>query len=832
MKKHRGRGPSPSAPLETIAGRAAGALLGQRFKIAIEQFKLLLRIESRPEWQAALAEAYGGRARELAAKGMFKEAAMVLENTMAADGMVRDPAFYASCLIRNQQQQMAAAHLLAWVGRPDSLPPDQQVALEGLTAALLVAIPVLPGLAANAPAEVSRWHQLAVAARAALAAWYDGAPAEAMEKHLNAISLRSPFRPIRLLLKSLITRPLDAARIEQLLNTIPQHSPFFPFRQAVEAALLPHADGWNRLTSAQQVFVAETNGLPAAARELLTLTSGATDDGAPRLFGHLLRQPGSMDADNRSACLNLLPQVPDGLAQFERRFGGLPALERTRMRALAAETRGDWEAAETSWQAVVATLDNTGTDAEDQRQAKLAQSIIFRHLARLAARYPDITGEGEFGDAVLFYLERSYEADRLYIPGLIELMDYYYKEAMDKEWHRLADDAAQRFPEDSQVLERAINAAMARKAYKKAAGFARQALRINPINPGVRRRMIELQIAHARKQMRGKRPDLAARELENAAEWERADAPSATLRIARALVASETGATQQAELWLREGVDLAGGGVAGWLRAQLEAEMMKSMSRIAQLRNEQMQAREIPPTREAVMAIVATLGQPEVVDAKRVVGGLLHGLRAWLLQAREIDWSAAEFQTLADTLARYDAFDLLAEFARAGRMRDPDNAIWRFHEAVARTGGNGFLLTMSEGDDLTDLANAAGRSGDIHLANRIERFLNGPQPTEGKHHRRPAAPGANFDDAAALVGMLEAMMEGMPRQATDNVRELTGQFGRDGAVSALMENFRAGPFDQPMPDAALRELCQAMVVRALERHSPAPRRVAPELPFG
>ena len=377
MKKHRGRGPSPSAPLETIAERAAEALRDQRFKTAIEQFKLLLRIESRPEWQAALAEAYGGRAHELASKGMFKEAAIVLENTMAADGMVRDTAFYASCLIRDRQQQKAASHLLAWIGRRGSLPPDQQGTLEELTAALLVSVPVLPGLAANASAEASRWHQLAIAARAALTAWFDGAPGEVIEKHLNAISLRSPFRPIRLLLKCLITQPPDAARTEHLLNAIQPYSPFFPFRQAVEAALLPLEDGWNRLTPVQQVFVIETKGLPAAAAQLLTLASGAPDDGAAKLFSHLLRQPDPVDADQRSACLNLVPQIPDGLAHFEKRFGRLPALERARMRALAAEARGDWEAAETSWRAVVASLDDAGPDVGDQRQAKAGAR---RHL--------------------------------------------------------------------------------------------------------------------------------------------------------------------------------------------------------------------------------------------------------------------------------------------------------------------------------------------------------------------------------------------------------------------------------------------------------------------
>ena len=80
-----------------------------------------------------------------------------------------------------------------------------------------------------------------------------------------------------------------------------------------------------------------------------------------------------------------------------------------------------------------------------------------------------------------------------------------------------------------------------------------------------RQRMIDLQIAHARKQMRANRPDLAWRELIAAAQWERADCPNAALRINQGLVAGRLG-DAEAESRLREGVDGAGGGVAGWLQ--------------------------------------------------------------------------------------------------------------------------------------------------------------------------------------------------------------------------------------------------------------------------
>jgi hypothetical protein len=55
----------------------------------VELFKPMIRQDPRPEWKQSLAEAYRGRARALAAKKMFKEAAMVVENTLGP--MARSP---------------------------------------------------------------------------------------------------------------------------------------------------------------------------------------------------------------------------------------------------------------------------------------------------------------------------------------------------------------------------------------------------------------------------------------------------------------------------------------------------------------------------------------------------------------------------------------------------------------------------------------------------------------------------------------------------------------------------------------------------------------------
>ncbi len=830
MSKPQRRSAPPPASIAALPARAAEALAQARFKDAIDLFKQLVRQDPRPEWKQCLADAYGGRARTLAAKGMFKEAAMVLENTLTPAGTLHESRLYVTCLIREGQQPKAAAYLLHCVAH-DALPAGEREALEALTAVLLVTVPVLP---ASAHPVATRWRELAAAARAALDAWADGATPAAMDPLLDRISLRSAFRPVRLLLKAMTTTPPDPERTRQWLGTIAPDSPFFALRQAVEAAVRAQpgldatgldADSWQRLTPAQQAFVAETGGLPAAAVQSLGRLAAAAGGGPGALFTWLQKQADLPRADVASACLNLLPQLPDRLAQFEQAFGPLPPLQRLRIQALTAEARGDWTFAERFW-----TCAAKLTDAAGDRISRLSSGVIYRHLAQLAAKHREITGDAD-GDARIFYLDRSAEADPEHIPTVLERIAYYRQAARDpdaydkdsseKTWHRLADEAVQRFPEDSQVLLQATHSAVARRAYKKAAGFARRLLRIDPINPGVRRQMIELQLAHARKQMRARRPDLAARELAQAAEWDRPDAPSGPLRIARGLVvaSSPDGEPEQAEAWLGEGVALAGGGVAGWFRAVLEAERMHCADAAPRLREELARACAAPPTQEAVLAVAAALTTPEAGDGageggKRMLAGLLHEMRPWLQRAAGIAWPAAEFQILAELFGRFEAFDLLGEFAQAARRREPANPEWRFHEIVARTGGRSYAMTVAETDELDAMAEAAAARQDFHAARRIGRYLDAHPPRFGRGSRRGEALEEGLDDADFL-DMLRTVLMNLPRDAARDVRGRVGEVGRSQAVAEMVDRFRASEIGAVLPEPALRELCDDMVGQAM-----------------
>jgi len=819
MTKPQRRSAPPPASMATLPARAAEALRQERFKDAVELFKQLVRQDPRPDWTEALADAYAGRARALAGKGMFKEAAMVLENTLTPAGTLREPRLYAACLIREGQQPKAAASLLHCVASGALPAGEQGTALQELTAALLVTVPLPPTPARPDLPEAARWRELAAASRAALAAWSEGASVEEMERYLSRISLRSAFRPVRLLLKSLAALPPDPERTRRMLETIGPGSPFHPFRQAVEAACAGpglDADAWRRLTPAQQAFAAETGGLPAAAVQSLDRLSRAARGGPAALFDWLLKQADLPQAEVESACLNLLPQLPDRMAQFEKSFGPLPPLQRHRVQALAAEGRGDWRSAERSWSQAARLAGAAG-----DRTSRLSAGVIYRHLAHLAAMHPEIEGGDDESGAAIFYLERSGEVDPDHVPTVLQRIAHHRQEGRDKDWHRLADEAVQRFPGDRRILLQATQSAVARRAYKKAAGLARRLLQIDPINPGVRRQMIELQLAHARKQMRAKRPDLAAKELSQAAEWDRPDAPDGPLRIARGLVALQNEDKGQADAWLREGVVLTGGGVGGWFRAALEAELMRCADDAPWLREELAGACRTPPTKEPVLAVAAALGQVEAGEARRVLPGLLLELRAWLLQGAGIAWSPAEFQILADMFVRRDAHEVLEAYARAARRREPANPDWRFHEIVGRTRGRAHAMSAAEAEELDDMAEAASERRDFHAVTRIERFLGMDDLPRSSRH---AGMADDIDDGQILE-LLQMMLKDMPKGAADTLRGRVGEVGRAAAVEEMMYGLGSSQLGAVLSEPMLRHLCEEMVARATG--GPAARRNRP-----
>jgi hypothetical protein len=817
MKKHRHAATVAASPA-VLAERGAQAMQLGRFKEAAEVFKQLVRQDPQPQWSDRLADAYAGRARALAEKGMFKEAAIVLENTLRPDGTVREPVLYLNCLIRQGQYRKAAQAALKYIGTGR----EAATRVAELAAALWLAAPAAADKLPGDPA----WLETSRAAEAALAAWVEGKRPEEVDALLARLPLRSPFGLLRLLLKSLIMPAEAAEKTRGLLDMIPATSVFAAFREAAEAALAADSaallDRWNSLSPAQRAFVAETRGLSTAATGLLNQLLEAEKRGPAALFAVLVK-PGLPlpEADLRAACLNLLPQAPACLPQFERRFAPLSELERSRALALAAERQSNWRQARERWEDVVEGLSRQATP-----DTRLAQAVVLRHLATLAQHHPELDDDGSEQGAVAGYLERSLEQDPDHLPATLALIEWYQGGDSPKDWQRVIDRAAQRFPENIAILLQAIDAAAARDAYKKAADIARRLLTLDPINQPARQRMIELQLAHARKQMRSGRADLAGKTLAQAAEWEQSNAPSAALRIGRALVMHRA-QDPAAEAKLREGVRLAGDGTVGWFRAVVETALMGWAEQQRQfLYRELTAAQKVAPSREAILALVGMLGQREIRAAKRAVMPLLRRVNAWLLRGRGFVWSAAEFQTIAACLHRLEAFDILRAYAQAALERDRADPAARFYRIVAQTRGDSDRLTYVQDRELFELANQAAERQDFHMINRVHHFLEGEDDDAGLAGRRRKPRGAGPPDIGVeeMEEFLVQAMTGMGGMPDKEIRKLVSEFGRDRAVAMLADTMADSPLSEILSDQQVQELCAAMVARATAGRPHAARR--------
>ena len=614
-----------------------------------------------------------------------------------------------------------------------------------------------------------------------------------------------------------------------LLTMIPAGSMFVSARAATETALTADPTRllacWSRLRPAQQAFVAEVRGLPPPETALLNQILDAERRGPAALFALLVKPGLPLPADElRTACLNLLPAIPHYLQQFDRRFEPLSAVERHRVLALAAEACENWPRAQQHWDAVAEAMSHQQTP-----DARLARGVVLRHLADLAKEHPDVGGD-LWADAVTDYLERSLEADPDHLPATLTLLERYRNADSPRDWHRATDLAAQRFPGNTAILLHAVDAAVARTAYKKAAGFARRLLTLDPINQPVRQRMIELQLAQARKQMRAGRADLAAKALAQAAEWERPDAPNAPLRIGQALVTIRSAPNAEAEAGLREAVQLAGGGTSGWFRAVLEAALMGWSEQHRQpLHRELTTAQTGEPTRETILSLIGMLGQREIQDSKRVVASVLWRIEPSLIAGSRIAWSAAEFKTIMASLHQLGAIEVLRAYARDAMQRDPEDPTARFYRIVAQVKGNRDHLTDAQETELCDLMDQAGSRQDFHMLNRVQRFLDGPD-RDGPHGvptgRRLSARGAPPDllDAGEMEEILGKAIAGMSGMPDRELRRLVSEFGRSRAIDMLADMMANSPLGEVLSGQQLANLCAAMVGRATEGRAQQARR--------
>lgn len=651
------------------------------------------------------------RAREIAEKGLFKEAVLLWERAMRQGGVTPlHPATPLVWMINAGQHLKAARHFTTH----EAILHYDQPALWSLTRELLAVVCLthdndtrqLP------PFNHPPWSQATALLSAMRALAHDDTLA--VRTLLTAIDADSPFFPMRRILESLLVSAQEPARIRTLLEEIPDTSPFAPLahlarmrglapRERVKAILdLPHED---------KSLAARLCGATAPWIKLLVKLEKSRDPA--RLTALLIANADHLPrAATRAACLELLPDCPEERGPFEKRFGPLSELERERLFALHHERHGSPAKARSYWRKCIPLLEN----APDAPKQSLQIALILRHMAQLERRdpHPDTS-------KILQWLEKSLEHDPDHQPTWVEILETRHRLGRDRlTFHRLADRAAHRFPEDEAILTLALRAAMEKGSYKKASGVARRIQKINPGHDGILSERLSAHLQHARKRILEGRFTVARRELFRAERL--SDEGSQPVGLLGAMLEFLAGDPRRGEEMLDEGRRLASQKTLHAVKAFLEGTALRLPGLMLDgFRRELIRCDALSAERSELVIIAGLITRvwPTHPDAAGEVMTLLGGqLRAGL----RLPFEAGELLMICEALALTRRHAMLTQYARVGERQFPDEPMFRYFRARGQCENQPWRLTDHDFQRLFD-AEETLKESDPEAAARIRALL-------------------------------------------------------------------------------------------------------------
>jgi tetratricopeptide (TPR) repeat protein len=700
-----------STDSSSLARNAEAALAASRYKDAIEQFKELLKRERRSDWLEGLAAAYAGRAEQLAAKGMVKEALALWRTRGESCGVPLLGGPYVAWLLQSGQVEQA----LSFLSAVDTLPPEAQVLAQTQLAAAVLVAPdaLLTGLPADSPMLRHR-----AAARAAVAACARG-DETALEAALQAISFRSPYRDLRPLLKALAIQASDPPSAAATLARVTQNGPFEPLRKVLQVCLMPGTD-WltsvRQLDEAGRTLVLDLKGCPQSQRSLVLelLPHGAdTTLTSLELFNLVLRQRREIgEGTARQLCLRLLAHVPQRIDAFRASFLSLTAAEHERVLALAAELKQQPEQAQAHWLRLLKLL---GAAPGGQQRAALV-------LRRLADAHADHSPDGALCSHALAWLGQSLDLDPADLATHLRLIRDARKSGELKQARTWLDAARTLFPEDAQLLQEAVEIALAAGSFKKAAGLAKQVLKVDPINPRVRTLIGQAHLAHARKQIGAHNPLAARRELDEAATWFRAAGERGVVTLLQGFVAESAAA---GDSLLREAVAQLGGPLVGGFQLLLEGQRTKYQPAREASELLRRAGVDLAATPSAMDLVALAHALNTVPERDRAVGAALDALRGMLERAANtLRLTESDDLLVCEALHRHGQSELTHRFAKAALERWPERPVFVYLDAAARFGASPWRMGEREWKRLDRAFDQARTQGDQRTASRLGKMLS------------------------------------------------------------------------------------------------------------
>jgi tetratricopeptide (TPR) repeat protein len=475
-------------------------------------------------------------------------------------------------------------------------------------------------------------------------------------------------------------------------------------------------------------------------------------------------------------CLTSLPAYPQGIAAFEKQFGALSSFERERIHALVAERRHDLNAARKHWANCVEHL----VTARNSVDNALKAALILRRMADLQMQW---MGPDPWDEAVQDELARSLELDPKDKETYLKLLGMARQRDDRKAQDQWVEKAVRQFPEDAEVLLAAGLSAYRRRAFKKAAGFAQTLLERDPINPHARNLLISCHLAHARKQIKAGKYDLAGRELAAAGQFVREEEQCGIVALNQGFLAQLDGREPESETLLRQGLKYLGSGLVAEFRFMVDGRRLEIAQSMLSKQYNRLQDKPLPPTRQEILTLAELLHR-YVDDGVKDISQVLDRLRVPLKTAATLDFTEQELEMVCAALSKARHYLLLKVYAEAAMKRCGQRPKFLYYYVFGRTKGQETKITALERIQLQGALDRALDAEDHQTAAHIEKFLG--LPDFGPTGMPPMSPQAAQDLQQIFAELMERLNTDNPEDVLDYIEE-------------RMEAGELPPFPLPLP---------------------------------
>ncbi|MBS3952875.1 MAG: hypothetical protein KGZ88_08005 [Methylomicrobium sp.] len=700
--------PSDDAGLSQTAleQQASVHFLSHRYKEASDLYKELLKHSENVYWRQQLAQCYLQRALSFAVKEQIKEAAILWENyaELAEPPQANFDDYIVWLLSAKNIKKAKTAIALLTKEQLDQQYPGLAVRLGYLS------LVDQPEIAEHLPQDSIFITHLGLI-REALDACHENNP-DQLDDILKKLPFRSAFRDLKPLLKALMSIPASIEQARELLSKLPENS---PYRAAADALLTYTQEGKDfadmaiHLEPQLRKFFAKAKGMSNKQLELLDALCQNHNRLTDKLkFDLAIRYRDLFGADSvKRFCQAMLLNYPAGRKDYLKHFGsGLP-FEEHRIKALLCEHNQMKDDAAFHWRQCIEALKNQG----DQNDRKIA--LILRHMT--VVMLPE--------DAVTLLVESlNYDPDDR--DSYLKILKYYDEHDPDPaEYQRWLDVCLKQFPKDTDFLTFAIKASTRKKAFKKASQYAKDLLKVDPVNTLAKQSLVSSHLAHARKLIKTKKYHLVGKEIQSVGNLladKKMRAQAELLRGFFELVAEDK---QQGLQKIADALQkLNADPLAMHFQATIEALLLDVT--VATV------TRQLPPIKDYLLpaqgmsSLISLIKQydEQGCDYKILIKGLDKFKALIKKSVQQQDYTEALLLEWSQLLVSLQHFELLRHCVKLA-LSQWKKPVWRYYLVYATANGSPARVSMLDLYRLKDSLDDALRGNDQRTAQLIRRFI-------------------------------------------------------------------------------------------------------------